>query len=52
MSFAKKVKKNIEKKELLIATGKTPKYKCPKCGKMSLWVKDKFNKLICIRCGK
>jgi len=23
-----------------------------KCGKMSLWIKDKFNKLICIRCGK
>lgn len=46
-NFTRKIRKNRESLKVNILYGRTPKHRCPKCGKMTLY-KDKQ----CVHCSK
>ena len=46
-NFARKVKKNNEINNLKVLFGKTPKHRCSKCGKMTLYNKQRE----CVYCS-
>lgn len=50
-SQIKRIEKNIDSNKIIHDIGKKPKHRCPKCKKITLFVKDK-GILKCIRCGK